>query len=118
MEFQADIVRFINHGSVDDNVESFLNDNVDTEDVIAQCLDVRKGLNSSFVSSLCCLQIFCFLVSLLFVLISFHWKIDITFSEIGSIESNAVNCCDFSSEGKLIATGGDDNKVSNNEHLL
>ncbi|XP_019191598.1 PREDICTED: transcriptional corepressor LEUNIG-like isoform X1 [Ipomoea nil] len=75
----ADIVRFINHGSVDDNVESFLNENVDTEDVIAQCLeDVRK---------------------------------DITFSEIGSIESSAVNCCDFSSEGKLIAIGGDDNKV-------
>nr|GMC68653.1 transcriptional corepressor LEUNIG-like isoform X2 [Ipomoea batatas] len=75
----ADIVRLINHGSVDDNVESFLNENVDTEDVIAQCLeDVRK---------------------------------DITFAEIGSIESSAVNCCDFSSEGKLIAIGGDDNKV-------
>lgn len=50
MEFQADIVRLINHGSVDDNVESFLNENVDTEDVIAQCLeDVRKGFNSSFL---------------------------------------------------------------------
>ncbi|CAH9098762.1 unnamed protein product [Cuscuta europaea] len=71
----ADIVRFISHGSMDDNVDSFLDKNVcGTEDAITQCLDVP-------------------------------------FSELGSIESNEVNCCDFSCEGKLIATGGDGNKV-------
>ncbi|XP_006338175.1 transcriptional corepressor LEUNIG-like isoform X1 [Solanum tuberosum] len=32
---------------------------------------------------------------------------DITFLEIGTFHSSAVNCCDLSSDGKLIATGGD-----------
>ncbi|XP_015074852.1 transcriptional corepressor LEUNIG-like isoform X2 [Solanum pennellii] len=32
---------------------------------------------------------------------------DITVLEIGSFHSSAVNCCNFSSDGKLIATGGD-----------
>ncbi|CAN4119119.1 unnamed protein product [Withania somnifera] len=32
---------------------------------------------------------------------------DITFLEIGTFHSSAVNCCDLSSDGKLIANGGD-----------
>ncbi|RAL37254.1 hypothetical protein DM860_004176 [Cuscuta australis] len=71
----ADIVRLMSHGSVDDNVDSFLDENVGgSEDVSAQCMGI-------------------------------------TFSKVGSIEPNAVNCFDFSYEGELIATGGDDNKV-------
>ncbi|KAI5680628.1 hypothetical protein M9H77_01855 [Catharanthus roseus] len=36
---------------------------------------------------------------------------DITFSEVGIIHANLVNHCDFSSDGKLIATSGNDEKI-------
>ncbi|KAM7509446.1 hypothetical protein LguiA_019899 [Lonicera macranthoides] len=60
---------FLDNGSFDDNVESFLS----SDDA-----DPGEGF---------------------------------TFSEIGSIHTSAVDCCDFSSDGKLLVTGGNDKKA-------
>lgn len=76
----ADMDRFVDDGSLDDNVESFLpSDDPDPRDTAGRCVDVSKGF---------------------------------TFSEIRLLPtSTKVECCHFSSDGKLLATGGHDKKV-------
>ncbi|KAL5127631.1 Transcriptional corepressor LEUNIG [Glycine soja] len=76
----ADVDRFVEDGSLDDNVESFLShDDTDPRDTVGRCMDVSKGF---------------------------------TFSEINSVRAstNKVVCCHFSSDGKLLASGGHDKK--------
>lgn len=41
---QADMERFVEDGSLDDNVESFLShDDTDLRDTVGRCMDVSKG---------------------------------------------------------------------------
>ncbi|XP_052206576.1 transcriptional corepressor LEUNIG-like [Diospyros lotus] len=78
---QADMDRFVEDGSLDDNVESFLShDDTDPRDTIGRCIDVSKGF---------------------------------TFTEVNSVRAGAskVVCCHFSSDGKLLASGGHDKKA-------
>ncbi|XP_052198376.1 transcriptional corepressor LEUNIG-like [Diospyros lotus] len=78
---QADMDRFVEDGSLDDNVESFLShDDTDPRDTIGQCINVSKGF---------------------------------TFTEVNSVRAGAskVVCCHFSSDGKLLASGGHDKKA-------
>jgi len=44
LELQADVDRFVEDGSLDDNVESFLShDDTDPRDTVGRCMDVSKG---------------------------------------------------------------------------
>ncbi|KAK1312854.1 Transcriptional corepressor LEUNIG [Acorus calamus] len=75
VELQADMERFGEDGSLEDNVESFLtHDDADPRDTVG------RGF---------------------------------TFTEIRSIQASTtkVVCCHFSSDGKLLATGGHDKKA-------
>ncbi|KAE8724057.1 hypothetical protein F3Y22_tig00010968pilonHSYRG00113 [Hibiscus syriacus] len=75
LELQAEMYRFVEDGSLDDNVESFLShDDTDPRDVVGRCF---------------------------------------TFMEVNSVRtsSSKVTCCHFSSDGKLLATGGHDKKA-------
>lgn len=77
----ADIERFVEDGSLDDNVESFFShDDIDPRDPVGRPMDLTKGF---------------------------------TFKEVNSVRasSSKVSCCHFSSDGKLLATGGQDKKV-------
>ncbi|XP_078168203.1 transcriptional corepressor LEUNIG isoform X2 [Carex rostrata] len=77
----ADMDRFVEDGSLDDNVESFLShDEMDPRETMGRGMDVAKGF---------------------------------TFNEIGSTRASTskVICCHFSSDGKLLATGGHDKKA-------
>ncbi|CBI20987.3 unnamed protein product, partial [Vitis vinifera] len=81
LELQADMDRFVEDGSLDDNVESFLShDDTDPRDTVGRCMDVSKGF---------------------------------TFTEVSSVRASAskVICCHFSSDGKLLASGGHDKKA-------
>lgn len=40
---QGDIDRFVDDGSLEDNVESFLSDDADPRDRVSRCADVSKG---------------------------------------------------------------------------
>ncbi|GMQ03276.1 hypothetical protein CsSME_00049147 [Camellia sinensis var. sinensis] len=80
-DVQADIDRFVEDTSLDDNVESFLShEDTDPRDTVGRCMDVSKGF---------------------------------TFTEINSVRAstNKVVCCHFSSDGKLLASGGHDKKA-------
>lgn len=47
IQSQADMDRFVEDGSLDDNVESFLShDDADPRDTIGRCMDVTKGAYS------------------------------------------------------------------------
>ncbi|MBA0633194.1 hypothetical protein Godav_001818 [Gossypium davidsonii] len=75
LELQAEMDRFVEDGSLDDNVESFLShDDTDPRDAVGRCF---------------------------------------TFMEVNSVRasSSKVTCCHFSSDGKLLATGGHDKKA-------
>nr|XP_010925121.1 transcriptional corepressor LEUNIG isoform X2 [Elaeis guineensis] len=77
----ADMDRFVEDGSLGDNVESFLShDDTDPRDTVGRHMDVSKGF---------------------------------AFTEIRSAQAstNKVVCCHFSSDGKLLATGGHDKKA-------
>ncbi|KAF8393301.1 hypothetical protein HHK36_021542 [Tetracentron sinense] len=81
LELQADMDRYVDDGSLDDNVESFLShDDTDPRDTVGRCTDVSKGF---------------------------------TFTEVGFIRASTskVVCCHFSSDGKLLASGGHDKKA-------
>ncbi|KAL5074285.1 hypothetical protein RYX36_013269 [Vicia faba] len=81
LELQADVDRFVDDGSLDENVESFLSqDDTDPRDHVGRCMDVSKGF---------------------------------TFSDVNSVRasSSKVACCHFSSDGKLLASGGHDKKA-------
>jgi hypothetical protein len=44
LELKADVDRFVDDGSLDDNVESFLSqDDTDPRDPVGRCMDVSKG---------------------------------------------------------------------------
>ncbi|KAB1209193.1 Transcriptional corepressor LEUNIG [Morella rubra] len=75
----ADIERFVDDGSLEDNVDSFLS-HEDADPRVAPFSAVSKG---------------------------------VTFEEIQLIPASAseVECCHFSSDGKLLATGGQDRKA-------
>ncbi|XP_062101046.1 transcriptional corepressor LEUNIG isoform X2 [Humulus lupulus] len=77
----ADMDRFVDDGSLEDNVESFLShDDTDPRDAAGRCMDVSKGF---------------------------------TFAEVNSVRASTskVICCHFSSDGKLLASGGHDKKA-------
>ncbi|CAH9107347.1 unnamed protein product [Cuscuta epithymum] len=78
---QAEMDRFVDDGSLDDNVESFLSpDDADPRDAVGRGMDVSKGF---------------------------------TFTEVNSVRASAskVVCCHFSSDGKLLVSGGHDKKA-------
>nr|GMD89905.1 transcriptional corepressor LEUNIG isoform X1 [Ipomoea batatas] len=78
---QADMDRFVDDGSLDDNVESFLSqEDVEPRDTVGRGMDVGKGF---------------------------------AFTEVSSARASAskVICCHFSSDGKLLASGGHDKKA-------
>uniref|UniRef100_A0A2C9U9G2 LisH domain-containing protein n=1 Tax=Manihot esculenta TaxID=3983 RepID=A0A2C9U9G2_MANES len=80
LELQADMDRFVEDGSLEDNVDSFLShDDADPRDTVPR-MDVTKGF---------------------------------TFNEVTSVRASAskVICCHFSSDGKLLASGGHDKKA-------
>ncbi|MFS8026651.1 putative transcription factor WD40-like family [Helianthus anomalus] len=80
--------RFVEDGSLDDNVESFLSyDDTDLRDTVGRCMYVSKGF---------------------------------TFKEVNSVRvsANKVVCCHFSSDGKLLATGGHDKRLYCGIHML
>lgn len=77
----ADMERFVEDGSLDDNVESFLShDDADPRDAVGRGMDLSKGF---------------------------------MFTEVNSVRASTakVVCCHFSSDGKLLATGGHDMKA-------
>ncbi|XP_064967763.1 transcriptional corepressor LEUNIG-like isoform X3 [Musa acuminata AAA Group] len=77
----ADMDRFVEDASLDDNVESFLShDDADPRDVVGRSMDAAKGFR---------------------------------FAEFNAARAstNKVVCCHFSSDGKLLATGGHDKKA-------
>ncbi|XP_022132160.1 transcriptional corepressor LEUNIG isoform X2 [Momordica charantia] len=81
LELQADMDRFVEDGSLDDNVESFLShDDTDPRDPVSRCMDSSKGF---------------------------------TFTEVNSVRASQskVSSCHFSSDGKLLASGGHDKKA-------
>ncbi|GMI84236.1 ROTUNDA 2, LEUNIG [Hibiscus trionum] len=81
LELQAEMDRFVEDGSLDDNVESFLShDDTDPRDAVGRCMDVTKGFSFMEVNS-------------------------------ARASSSKVTCCHFSSDGKLLATGGHDKKA-------
>lgn len=79
----ADMDRFEVDGSLEDNVESFLSqDEVDPRDAVGRGMDVSKVAGFSF-------------------------------NEVNAVRasSSKVVCCHFSSDGKLLASGGHDKKA-------
>uniref|UniRef100_A0A9I9D087 Transcriptional corepressor LEUNIG n=1 Tax=Cucumis melo TaxID=3656 RepID=A0A9I9D087_CUCME len=81
LELQADMDRYVEDGSLDDNVESFLShDDGDPRDPVGRCMDGSKGF---------------------------------TFTEVNSVRasSSKVSSCHFSSDGKLLVSGGHDKKA-------
>ncbi|THU63384.1 hypothetical protein C4D60_Mb01t15200 [Musa balbisiana] len=77
----ADMDRFVEDASLDDNVESFLShDDADARDVVGRSMDAAKGFRfAEFITA--------------------------------RASTNKVVCCHFSSDGKLLATGGHDKKA-------
>ncbi|KAM1224792.1 hypothetical protein ACFX2G_044589 [Malus domestica] len=81
LELQADMDRFVEDGSLDDNVESFLSpDDVDHRDAVGRCMDVSKGFAFTEVNSI-------------------------------RASASKVTSCHFSSDGKFLASGGHDKKA-------
>ncbi|XP_071722577.1 transcriptional corepressor LEUNIG-like, partial [Rutidosis leptorrhynchoides] len=77
----GEVDRFVDDGSLDDNVESYLsNEDADPRNKVGQCADISKGF---------------------------------TFTEYRTIPSGTskLECCHFSSDGKLLAIGGHDKKA-------
>ncbi|CAL9189844.1 unnamed protein product [Musa hybrid cultivar] len=77
----ADMDRFVEDASLDDNVESFLShDDADPRDVVGRSMDAAIGFRfAEFIAA--------------------------------RASTNKVVCCHFSSDGKLLATGGHDKKA-------
>ncbi|KAK4785052.1 hypothetical protein SAY86_001741 [Trapa natans] len=77
----AEMDRFVEDASLDDNVESFLShDDIDPRDTIGRCMDISKGF---------------------------------TLTEVNTVRASTskIVCCHFSSDGKLLASGGHDKKA-------
>lgn len=106
---QADVDRFVDDGSLDDNVESFLaHDDGDPRDAVGRNVDGNKGTICLFLS-----LSFCEHLEILSQVLKFDHDIGFSFSEVRCITASTskVECCHFSSDGKLLATGGQDKKV-------
>ncbi|CAL2275080.1 unnamed protein product [Prunus armeniaca] len=77
----TDVERFVDDGSLEDNVESFLShDDADPRGRVARCSDVSKGFTFKEVQRI-------------------------------PASTSKVECCHFSSDGKSLATGGHDRKA-------
>lgn len=77
----ADMERFVEDGSLDDNVESFLShDDADAKDTVGRGMDLSKGFTFTEVNSV-------------------------------RASTAKVVCCHFSPDGKLLASGGHDKKA-------
>jgi WD40 repeat protein len=77
----ADMDRFVEDGSLDDNVESFLSqEDGDQRDAVTRCMDVSKGFTFTEVNSV-------------------------------RASTTKVTCCHFSSDGKMLASAGHDKKA-------
>ncbi|CAN8229685.1 unnamed protein product [Cochlearia groenlandica] len=77
----GDMDRFVEDGSLEENVESFLShEDGDQRDVVGRCMDVSKGFTFTEVNSVCA-------------------------------STSKVSCCHFSSDGKLLASAGHDKKA-------
>ncbi|KAF2530441.1 hypothetical protein F2Q70_00033417 [Brassica cretica] len=77
----ADMDRFVEDGSLDDNVESFLShEDGDQRDAVGRCMDVSKGFTFTEVNSV-------------------------------RASTGKVICCHFSSDGKMLASAGHDKKA-------
>ncbi|KAK8619965.1 hypothetical protein V6N13_066458 [Hibiscus sabdariffa] len=86
LELKAEMDRFVDDGSLDDNVESFLtHDDTDPRDAVGEW-SIVPNLNATSGFS---------------------------FMEVNSVRasSSKVTCCHFPSDGKLLATGGHDKKA-------
>ncbi|XP_072965939.1 transcriptional corepressor LEUNIG-like isoform X6 [Typha angustifolia] len=78
---QVDMDRFVEDGSLDGNVDSFLShDDADPRDTVGHCMDVSKGFTFTEIGS-------------------------------ARASTSKVICCHFSSDGKLFASGGHDKKA-------
>ncbi|KAB2619223.1 transcriptional corepressor LEUNIG [Pyrus ussuriensis x Pyrus communis] len=81
LELQADIDRFVEDGSLDDNVQFLVSpDDVDHRDAVGRCIDVSKGFTFTEVNSI-------------------------------RASASKITSCHFSSDGKFLASGGRDKKV-------
>lgn len=116
IESQAEMDRFVEDGALD-NVESFLShDDTDPRDAVGRSMDVGKGETSHPT----------FMIPLLICLYSFYIHpyhflyAGFTFNELSSFRASQgkVTCCHFSSDGKVLATGGHDKKVSYNISVM
>ncbi|KAM1046797.1 hypothetical protein EV1_025997 [Malus domestica] len=77
----TDVDRFVDDGSLEDNVESFLShDDADPRGRVVRCSDVSKGFSFKEV-------------------------------QLIPASTNKVECCHLSSDGKSLATGGHDRKA-------
>ncbi|KAF3531764.1 hypothetical protein DY000_02036789 [Brassica cretica] len=77
----ADMDRFVEDGSLDDNVESFLShEDGDQRDTVGRCMDVSKGFTFAEVNSV-------------------------------RASTSKVTCCHFSLDGKMLASAGHDKKA-------
>lgn len=77
----ADMDRFVEDGTLDDNVDSFLSpDDTDPRGPVGRCMDVNKGFTFT----------------------------EIAFTRAST---SKVVCCHFSADGKLLASGGHDKKA-------
>ncbi|XP_072965935.1 transcriptional corepressor LEUNIG-like isoform X2 [Typha angustifolia] len=77
----VDMDRFVEDGSLDGNVDSFLShDDADPRDTVGHCMDVSKGFTFTEIGS-------------------------------ARASTSKVICCHFSSDGKLFASGGHDKKA-------
>ncbi|KAJ4899179.1 Transcriptional corepressor LEUNIG [Raphanus sativus] len=77
----ADMDRFVEDGSLDDNVESFLShEDGDQRDAVGRCMDVSKGFTFTEVNSV-------------------------------RASTSKITCCHFSSDGKMLASAGHDKKA-------
>ncbi|XP_009367962.2 transcriptional corepressor LEUNIG_HOMOLOG-like isoform X4 [Pyrus x bretschneideri] len=81
LELQADMDRFVEDGSLDDNVQSLVSpDDVDHRDAIGRGIDVSKGFTFTEVNSI-------------------------------RASASKVTSCHFSSDGKFLASGDHDKKA-------
>ncbi|CAK7353500.1 unnamed protein product [Dovyalis caffra] len=97
LELQADMDRF-EDGSLEENVDSFLShDDTDPRDAVPR-MDVSKDCVDAFLN---------------YDGIIIRMTSGFTFTELHSIRASAskVVCCHFSSDGKMLASGGHDKKV-------
>lgn len=114
--------RFVDDGSLDDNVESFLSpDDADPRDRVGRSAEVGKGMIYADFLHWRVLQKISILDKIMFHnyakwflrFDNFAVTLGFTFTEFQLIPASTskVESCHFSPDGKLLATGGHDKKV-------